>query len=233
MGLRKIYSFNELWEELVYHQDALHLDPLTADLEESVDPYLARWEEVSGVRRQAQRELLRAQAIFGDTNYRADQGVLDFVWDLRHADRDGTRLKTYLTLAPSRFVRRALGSMAVRVKGWVARVRLEPEEQVKRHAPLLEALANEATGAVEGLAKAQGHLAATRAQVVDDFIDDVNAFRLDLHGELQKRAAANGKKAEWVDKFFRPSDRRRRKDEEEEEVEETPTEPTSPTEPTE
>ena len=227
MTPRKIKYLNNAWEELIYHQDALLLDPLTSDLALTVDLYLARWEEVSGLRRQVRRDMLRAQAIFANTNYRADKGVLDFIWDFKHADREGTRLKNYLTLAPSRFIRRALGAMAVRIKAWIPRILLEPEDSVKRHAPILEALSNEATAAVEGLAMAKGKITTTRVQVVDDFLDDVNAFRLDLQGELQKRAAANGLDGEWIKMFFRPAESGQ--DESNDEAPEAPAE-TTPTE---
>ncbi|MBI5479043.1 MAG: hypothetical protein HY906_09315, partial [Deltaproteobacteria bacterium] len=53
--------------------------------------------------------------------------------------------------------------------------------------------------------KARGAAADLRAKVVDDYLADVDAFRMDLEGELQKRAAAKGHDREWVAKFFRPA----------------------------
>ena len=212
MAPRQLKTLDEIFDELVFHEIALSLDPLTRDLSPTVAPLLGRWEEVGQERRKSLRELLRTQAVWSDVNFRADAGVTDFSWDLERAagNQQSPRFKRYFNLAPSRLVRRALGTMAHRMLGWVAGIKTEPEPEVSRHAPLLEALAKEALATAEALALAYGARAATRARVVDDYVAEVNAFRMDLQGELQKRAAADPQKrlsAEWVAKFFKPASR--------------------------
>jgi hypothetical protein len=212
MAPRQLKTLDEIFDELVFHEIALSLDPLTKDLSPTVEPLLGRWEEVGQERRKTLRELLRTQAVFSDVNYRADAGVTDFSWDLERAagNQQSPRFKRYFPLAPSRLVRRALGAMAHRMLGWVAGIKTEPEAEVSRHASVIEALAKEALAAAEALAMAFGARATTRARVVDDYLAEVNAFRMDLQGELQKRAAADPQAhlgAEWVAKFFKPASR--------------------------
>lgn len=204
---RKLATLEETWEELVFTQNALELDPSTRDLAPTVEPLLGRWEDAAKTRRQARRAVLKAQAGFSDMNYRADHGVLELAADLEHTDRnrDRTRYNRYFAMAPSRLVRRALGSMITRMKGWIPGLRAEPEPAISRHADILEKLANEADGIINVLATARGAASDVRVKVVEDFLADVDAFRMDLHGELVKRAAANRRGREFVAKFFRPA----------------------------
>lgn len=224
--IRRITTTGQAWEELVFHQNALGLDPLTRDLAGTPEPLITRCGEVEHALREAVRVVLRSQAVFGDVNFRADAGVNDFAWDLEKVagKQSAALFRRYFAVAPSRLVRRALGAMAARMKIWVPMLRTEPDASLSRHAATIDGLADEAQAAANGIASARGAKAEVEARVEDDYLDDVNAFRLDLRGELLKRAAANGKTSAWVDKFFRPAPPRKPAETDE------PGEPTPPTE---
>lgn len=218
MAPRRITTLDNAWDELVFTEIALSIDPETKDLVPTIEPLLARLEEVERARRSSWRGMLRAQAVFSDANFRADKGVNDFAWDLERAagSQKDKQFKRYFIIAPSLLAKRALFSMATRVLGWIDGIKMEKEPEVSRHAPILESLARRALEAVEGVSKARGAAADTRTKVVDDFLMEVDAFRMDLAGELMKRAAASKSGAGWAGKFFKAPSRRRGSPQEEE-----------------
>jgi hypothetical protein len=211
-GPRQITNIEEAWDELVYHEDALSLDPLTADLAPTVAPLLVDRGEVVQQKQDARRQVLRAQAVYNNVNYRADKGVTDFAWSIRSVDQNKkTRLQRYFKIAPSKMVQRALAFMAKTMKSWIGGIAAEPEAEIQRHAPILDGLADEASNAVVGVAQAKGGVKDVDSQAVKSYLDRVNAYRLKLQGQLQQRASDNGLNAEWVDKFFKPSATRTKK----------------------
>ncbi len=224
MPLRKVTDMEDAWMELVFSSNALGLDGLTKDLVTGVEPHFVTWEDVGKKHRLVLRGELHAQAVFGDVNYRADAGVIDFSKDIERAagNQDSPRFKRYFVMAPSRLVRGALGAMAERIKGWIEGIKLEPEPAVKAHAGPLDKLADEAQATINGVATAEGATTTFRRRVVEDFLDEVDAFRMDLQGELQKRAAKHKLGPEWVAKFFRPARRRARRGPADEDGDETP-----------
>ncbi|MBL8936772.1 MAG: hypothetical protein JNM69_19590, partial [Archangium sp.] len=117
-------------------------------------------------------------------------------------NRDTPRFKLYFKKAPSEGVRLALGAQIGASQSWPSALAAESE-------PSLKALATDFTNALaagkaalDARAAAQIATATHRARELVPFVDDLNAARQSVYGQLTTIAGQTRKPRGWAESFF-------------------------------
>ena len=210
MSLRRIRydeSMDGLWDELVYTRARLEAEARASDLASAVRDALSRVGETRQNQLQHWETEIVAQAMVDGVDYDLDGIVGDIGINLERLsckDRKHPRWTRYFgTDAPSSVRRLGLASEVRRVRGWASSLKSEPEAELKELGRRLQdtlARADEALALRERAAAAR---ADHRAREIMTLVDDINALRLSVYGELISRVGRIGQDPSWPDQFFR------------------------------
>ncbi len=196
-------SLDTIWAELVYTEARLlsgapkHA-PMIAKL-------IARQADVRAGQLDQWRAEIVAQAAVDDADDGLDDLVDDLDNELVHAEKGdrGPRHRHYFKNPRNEVVRLGLASELEVVRTWPESLKGEKEKAVLKLAtPFAETIA-QGDDAIERRAKAGAATGAHRVREILRFIDDVNAARLGLYGQLVTLGQEQGRPANWASRFFR------------------------------
>ncbi len=210
MGARTIgygESLDNIWEELVYTEARLMLDPNAEDLAKEFTAMLARWAKVDAGQRAVWRGEIIAQVRVDAENDTLDDttdDIGDAVYQAEDKDRTSTRYRRYFgSRRPSEIIKMGLESQLGVVRPWVEALKTEPEKELHALGTRLEGNVETGTVAVEGRMKAATDSTNFRVRERMRFVDDVNGLRDSVHGILAQRAVKKKLGKSWPDRFFR------------------------------
>jgi hypothetical protein len=200
-------SLDAIWEQLVYTEGRFLGDALTRDLAAAHADLLKTLETVRAGQHAAWRTEVVAQAS-ANTHNGLLNAATSFGSKLLAAvtgKRDHARRRRYFPDAVSDVVKLALGRHIERVRGWPSSLRGEPEPS--SFADCFEQHL-EGGGALRSRVDAASARSDQRVGEIVALVEDVNAARLSALGRLLQRAVKNDLSREWVESFFRRSQRR-------------------------
>ena len=129
-------------------------------------------------------------------------------------DRDTPRFKLYFKKAPSLVTKLALGAQLEVCQSWPQSLATESEASLKALVTEFTNVLALGKAALDGREAAQLATAVHRAREILPFIDDFNAARQTVYGQLSSIAGKTRKPRGWAEGFFRVAET------------ETPSEPT-------
>jgi hypothetical protein len=206
-------SLDRVWSELVYTEARLTKDKRTVDLADSIAKLVARCEQTQLSQRAVWRAEIVAQAGVDYADELLDETVDEVSHNLLHIERDRTspRYRRYFREASSAIIRLGLEAEVDRVRAWPASLSTEPEKPLQK---VGSRLADDIKAGDEALKERRDAVAATadhRVREIVRLIEDCNAARRSLLGELITRGESNKLPAEWATGFFRKSTRTAKK----------------------
>lgn len=199
--LRPATTFDTLEDEVIFTRAALKADPDASDLLPMTEGWLERIDEARTGDRSVRQSAVEADASRGIANGRLDAACMRFGDELFLAvgkDRAHPRWLQFFKLAVSRFVRTALPSQVLTVRGWFA----STDPVLASHRPDLERWATAADAALiadRSLAVARGENWQQRIELCDGLTRD----RDGLFAALVERAGERGLDRAWPGLFFR------------------------------
>ena len=107
------------------------------------------------------------------------------------------RYRRYFANAPWTYIRMGLESELSRVRGWVGSLDGEPEASLKEHGQKLTALIANGDAALEQRRKAVSSRSDHRVRSITSLIEDINAARGALFGNLASKAAQAHLPIDW------------------------------------
>ena len=148
-----------------------------------------------------------AQAVVDFVNYRLDETVADFTRDfdrILHGDRRNPRWTRYFgSSTPSVIRRMGLKNEVERIASWSESLQSEAEPELKSYGTRFAEIMADGRKALETRARAATARADHRVREIVSFIDDVNALRLGLYGELLSRTGRDRRHDRtWPGEFF-------------------------------
>jgi hypothetical protein len=126
---------------------------------------------------------------------------------LENQKRDSARFKLYFRDAPNMVIRLGLASQLDVVKGWPTALGGETDASLQSLAAGFTTVIAAGTAAIEARAQAVLATATHRAREIVPFVDDLNAARQSLFGELTRLAAGKRPRG-WPERFFRATPER-------------------------
>jgi hypothetical protein len=96
-----------------------------------------------------------------------------------------------------------LESELSQVRGWAASLATEPEQSLKDHCTRLAALVAAGDAALEKRRVAMGARSDHRARAIMSLVDDLNAARGSLYGNLVSKGSQAGMAGDWPSRFFK------------------------------
>lgn len=201
-------SFDACWREVTYSNAMLVADPQTASLAAAFTPFETRIEALRVTQRGRWRDELVADAHVASADRALDALTTKLSGELIHLEpnRESARYKLYFKKSPSLVVKLGLASQLEAAQSW-------PTALASEQAPSLQALAAQFTAAFAAgkaalAAREAAELATAthRVREILPFIDDLNAARQSVYGELSKLAGQLRKPRGWAESFFRVSD---------------------------
>lgn len=199
-------SVDTIWEELVYTEARLRGDPRTSDL---AAPVTEQLERLDGVRRGlwgVWRAEVLAQAAVDSADDDLDDSVdglgKELLTTVGH-DRKHPRFTRYFSQSPSMVIRKGLQAELEQVRGWPASLATEAEAPLQQRGHDLEGRITQGDAAIAQRLQAANARADYRVRQLYTFIDDVNAVRRSLYGELTKRAVEKKLAKDWPERFFK------------------------------
>ncbi len=196
------------YEELVYAEARLKADPQTRKLAAAMAPLFKRCDALMAARRTFSRDAVTAQAAIDTQDDHLDDLTNELARSLSNAGtgRDA-RFKLYFKRAPSEVVRFGLESQLDYMKGWPAMLAKETEPALKKAGTGLSAFIKNTAPIVEARRTAADERSAWRVRELLRFVEDHNAVRRSLHGQLTTLGADKRLGRDWPDRFFRRGSR--------------------------
>ncbi|MER2562074.1 MAG: hypothetical protein ABTQ32_15215 [Myxococcaceae bacterium] len=198
-------SLDACWQEHTF-TTAMLSDPDAASLAAHVAFVDARLETLGTGQKSKWRDEIIADAKVAQADRALDVLTTRLSSELLHLDgpnRETPRFKLYFKKAPSLVTKLALGAQLEVCQKW-------PETLTTESEPVLQALATEfkkalalGKAALEQREAAQVATAVHRAREILPFIDDFNAARQTVYGQLSAIAGQTRKPRGWAESFFR------------------------------
>lgn len=199
-------ALSTLWGEAVYTEARLLSEPLTCPYAPAFGALVERVE----VEERAQRALRRKEIVAQAGVDRADDGLDDGVNETDRAlrvvvrdDREDKRYTRYIKRAPSLIIRMGLETELEAVRNWPESLKTEAEPQLAQMGTLMEERVKAGDDAIKARNKAMTDTADHRVRSIVRLVDDVNAARLSLFGQLVSLVEPNKLPRDWPDRFFR------------------------------
>ncbi|AKF03819.1 hypothetical protein [Sandaracinus amylolyticus] len=211
-GIRTIQgddSLESVRDELIFTRARLLARPETAALAAQLDPLLARVTDVRDGQESAWQAETEAQARVDVADEDLEDSIDDVDAELKHLDRDpeSPRRRRYFKKPPSELRKLGLESTLREIEGWAASLQSEPEVSLQDLGRTLEARVAAGRDALQARTRAASVRGDHRAREILTLLDDVNAGRLGLLGDLQRLASAQRRDASWAARFFRRAER--------------------------
>jgi len=217
MSVRRIgynESLESIRDELVYTRARLEADADARDLAPRIQDLIGRWQGVRQGQLDGWDAELVAQAQVDAVDYALDGAVEELATNLDTAvrrDRQSPRWKRYFgSDTPGAIRHLGLASETSRVSGWIDSLKSESEPELRQCGQHLAQLVTEAGRALEARQKAATVRADHRAREIMTLVDDLNALRLSLYGELITRVGKTSRDRSWPAEFFYHAPRARR-----------------------
>ena len=208
--LRDSDGLDALWDELTYTEARLGAKAITRDLAAIVSALIDRTDQAKANQKAAWRAETLAQAQVDEVDDSLDDEVTEFSLDLARAEqgnKQSHRYRFYFAESMSLVIRLGLENELKTVAPWAKSLAGEPEAALKAHGLALEGLVTEGQAAVAARTDAARKRAEQHLREIRTLFDDVNAARVSLAGELDKRGVANKKPKDWSLRFFRRAHR--------------------------
>jgi hypothetical protein len=208
--LRDNDGLKGIHEELVYTEARLLARPETKDLAQSITDLIARCAVVQADQLEAQRQETIAEAMVDSADDELDDEVDAIALDVAYAcggDKQSGRYKRYFPDSVSAVTKLGLDSETKKVTPWVMWLGAETEPKLKDHGTRLTSVLADARAALSTRVAAASKRSNHHANDLQNFVDDVNAARLSILGELTKRQATFKKSSDWATRFFRRTHR--------------------------
>ncbi|UJR83717.1 Hypothetical protein I5071_57880 [Sandaracinus amylolyticus] len=211
-GIRTIQgddSLESVRDELIFTRARLLARPETAALAAQLDPLLARAREVRDGQESAWQAEIEAQARVDVADEDLEESIDDVDAELKHLDRDleSPRRRRYFKKPPSDLRKLGLESTLREIEGWPASLQSEPEASLQGLGRTVETRVGAGRDALQGRTRAAAARGDHRAREILSLIDDANAARLGLLGDLQRLASAQRRDGSWAARFFRRAER--------------------------
>jgi len=207
-------GMESLRTELVYSEARLLKDKNASDLAPVFKTLQDRQAKVAEGQRAAWREETIAEAgvdyaddTLDDRTIEVSEALLTVV----KRNRESPRYTRYFKTPPNAVVRLGLESQLEAVAVWPDSLKGEAEDPVKEQGGLLEKDITDGRAAIEERNKAMAKRADHRVREIVRLVDDVNAARLSVYGQLVTRVDERKLPRTWPDRFFRQEQRARRK----------------------
>ncbi len=207
-------GMESLRTELAYTEARLLKDKNAADLAPVFKTLQDRQAKVAEGQRAAWREETIAEAgvdyaddTLDDRTIEVSEALLTVV----KRNRESPRYTRYFKTPPNAVVRLGLESQLEAVAVWPDSLKGEAEDPVKEQGGLLEKDITDGRAAIEERNKAMAKRADHRVREIVRLVDDVNAARLSVYGQLVTRVDERKLPRTWPDRFFRQEQRARRK----------------------
>lgn len=195
-----------IWDEVVFTEARLKGDELTRELAPMVSGLIERLDAARAGQLRARRDEVTAHAAVAAADNQLDDWVRAFdrkLADVVQGDRQSARYRRYFANAPWTYIRMGLESELSQVRGWGASLASEPEQSLKELGTRLAALITAGDAALEGRRAAMAARSDHRARVITSLVDDINAARGSLYGNLATKAAQAGLSSDWPSRFFK------------------------------
>jgi hypothetical protein len=209
MYLRKV-TYNEsldtVWNELVYTRARLEADNDARDLAPPFQDVIGRLFTVKQTQYRMWEGEVVAHARVDHVDYFLDETINTFATTLdrivRNDHRNPRWTRYFGTDTPGTIRRMGLQSEIRRIPNWVDSLKTETEADLKQLGTTFEHIVNDARDALTARDKAVAARADYRAREIMTFVDDVNAYRMSIYGDLVTRATENKHHRGWPDEFF-------------------------------
>ncbi|MBM4783169.1 MAG: hypothetical protein GQE15_36295 [Archangiaceae bacterium] len=198
-------SLDACWREHTF-TTAMLSDPDTASLASHFGFVDARIESLGAGQRAKWRDEVIADARVAQADRALDLLTNKLSSELLHLDgqnRDTPRFKLYFKKSPSLVTKLALAAQLEVCQNWPATLTTEPEASLKALATEFTNVIALGKGALQGREAAQVATAVHRAREILPFIDDFNAARQTVYGQLSSIAGQTRKPRGWAESFFR------------------------------
>ncbi len=208
--IRYTTSLDGIWEDLTYTEARLTHDSRAADLALIFADLIDRTTKVRAKQYEKWRGEIVAQALVDARDIDLDIVVGDFARALLLAcsdSRQSAQFQRYFPAAPSTIIRLGLRAEIDRIRTWPESLRTEDDATLKVFSKKFE---KAITGGNEALETRDNAIAASadhRVREIVTLIDDCNAARISVYGELLKRGAKHKALRTWADGFFRHNSR--------------------------
>jgi hypothetical protein len=197
---------NSVWDEMVFTESRLEGDERTKEYAPLVAGLVERLDAARSGQLRARRDEVAAQAAVAAADNLLDDWVRAFdrtLADVVRGDKQAPRYKRYFTNPMWTYVRMGLESELSQVRGWSASLASEPEQSLKDHGTRLAALIAAGDAALEQRRVAISARSDHRARVLTSLVDDINATRGSLYGNLVSKGAQAGMPSDWPSRFFK------------------------------
>lgn len=203
-------ALDELWSELLYSEVRAASNAHAQDLAPHFAGLVKRTEETLLGQRKAWRAEIGAQAAVDAADDALDDNVGALASSLLRVaqeDRGSPRFVRYFPKAPSAVVRLGLESELDRVRGWPDSLKGEAEKELKALAKPFAQNVTDGETALRARDRAAGARADHRVREIVRLVDDANAVRQSICGELMQRAVEHRLPSDWAARFFRHGSR--------------------------
>lgn len=213
MRLRSLYedeSLESVWDDMVFTEARLKVEQEARDFVAPVASLIARLDDARKGQATVRRDEVAAHAAVAAADDALDDCVRAIdraLSDAEHGNRQSARYKRYFTSTPSTFTRLGLESELSRVRGWVASLAGEPEQSLKDLGTRLDTIIKQGDTVLEQRRQAVAARSDHGVRTVTPLIEDINAARGSLYGNLAERGRKARLPPDWPSRFFRRSSR--------------------------
>jgi hypothetical protein len=209
MAIRKISyreSLDVIWNEIIYTRARLEADSKTKDLAGALRDMVGRLFEVKQGQYHAWEGETVAQAQIDTLDFQLDEIVEEmahFLDRIVRRDHQHPRWTRYLGRDNPFAIRRlGLASEIQRMGNWVESLKSESEPELKAIGTRLEQVITAGKDALNARERAAATRADHRARQIMTLVDDINALRLSIYGELISRTGQHHLPRTWPEEFF-------------------------------
>ena len=210
--LRDSEPLESYGEELLFTEARLKSDEAAKEFAAPITELLAKVDLVRTDRGGAWREEIAAQAAVSSADYLLDDWIRSFdrsLKDVVNGNVQSPRYRRYFSSAPWTFVRLGLENEISRVRGWIDLLASEPEPALKTLAVSLAKVIAVGDAALVQRRRAVNSRSDHRVRSIASLVEEINATRTALYGNLAKKALAANLSNDWPGRFFRRSSRGR------------------------
>jgi hypothetical protein len=210
--IRDSESLDSVAEELLFTSSRLDSDEHGKEFAPAVTTLIAQVDLVRTGQVGASRDEVAAQAAVSAADDLLDDWIQSFsrtLNDIVRGDTQSPLYKRYFTAAPWTFIRMGLESEISRVRGWVDSLASESNPSLKDLSARLATLIAQGEAALDRRRKAASARSDHRVRSITSLIEEVNATRAALYGQLATKATETGLPLDWPGRFFRKSGRAR------------------------
>jgi hypothetical protein len=200
-------SLDRIADDLTFSHARTLADPAARDLAPPFETFIARVEAFHFDQRALWRTQTRAEAVVAYQDSQLDDLVQVFAKTLELTLGQGykanPRWKHYFPVAPNVIIRMSLKTELEKIATWPADLQAESAPAIKAFSQKFTEVMASGKAAVEANSAAVNATGLHRLNTIVPMIDDINAARNSVYGQLTQRAAEQHFPDKWADRFFR------------------------------